>query len=506
MQQFSQRIFRLPEAISPSQLLCCKLLASAVFVLMARRVLFEGHNWGDDFGLYLQLAKNIRNGDPYNHLNTGIEVPPGFPLLLAIWSKYFGTTFVGLKSLNIVSWLAAAWIASLLATRTLGRLAGGVVLAAHFIVPMYYVQQQSVLSDLPFTALVNLLMLLSFVYFHKMRQSQAISPWLLGAIPGVLLLAMLIRPAGLPLGAAIVGCAAVETWLSRGDRAVMRHCVSLASAVVLTVGLYLLVFGSSANSHLANAIGGTDASGGKILALIALIGRRVGEEVVNLDILFAGYPVEPWMPWMALILVMACVAGCRFHFLLTRDLVLSAFLASYLAFILLVPWQQGFRYLFPIVSIALIACLAPLKWLATITHEWPRTALVAAIVATLLSATVATKMVRATAIYYHHTDNETADAQSRELLYWLSTMTRSSEMICSFKPRAVMYYTSRKTCYIPNDLTGDVVRYLQEQKADYAVLILRPAYQYEKLDAALHSSPHVQQIFRNDDYVVYKLE
>ena len=50
----------------------------AWFALYAAQQLTNGHNWGDDFGLYLQLADNLRQGRPYNWLNRLITVPPGF--------------------------------------------------------------------------------------------------------------------------------------------------------------------------------------------------------------------------------------------------------------------------------------------------------------------------------------------------------------------------------------------------------------------------------------------
>src|SRR4051794_3571365 len=92
-----------------------------LFVFWASSRLVEGHGWGDDFGLYLQLADNLRSGKPYNDLNTGIQVPFGFPLLLAIWGKIFGLSFVSLKSLNIAAWIVAAWITRLLAAKTIGQ-------------------------------------------------------------------------------------------------------------------------------------------------------------------------------------------------------------------------------------------------------------------------------------------------------------------------------------------------------------------------------------------------
>src|SRR5438093_11141663 len=73
----------------PSAAVLC-VLAIGNFYLATIR---EGHDWGDDFSLYIRHAQNIARGAPYaetgyiyNAQNPGIGpriYPPGFPVLLA---------------------------------------------------------------------------------------------------------------------------------------------------------------------------------------------------------------------------------------------------------------------------------------------------------------------------------------------------------------------------------------------------------------------------------------
>jgi cytochrome c oxidase subunit 4 len=490
-------------AITDRQVLTFKLLVSAVFFISAWRVLFEGHNWGDDFGLYLQLAKNIRNGDPYNHLNTGIEVPPGFPLLLAIWSKLFGVSFVGLKCLNIASWLVAAWIGSALATRALGRLAGILVFVAHFIVPMYYVQQQSVLSDPPFLVFVNLTLLLSYEFFKRIRQSTLISQWMFVGVPVSLFLAMLIRPAGLPLAVAVVGSALIEILLQRNNRVVIGLCVRMSGLVIIAMGLYFFLFGASAGGHLANAMSAADPNDGKIFALIMLVSRRALEETVNLYHLFAGYPVQNFL---ACVFVGMLLVGGILYIRLSRDKVLPTFVLAYVGLLLIIPWQQGFRYLFPIVSVALIFFLAPaVSLFLKIGGEVDKRKVTPLKFAAVLSvAVLCGLMTRGTGIYFRYNDDEISDENSLALIDWLAKNTQPTEMLCGFKPRALMYFTSRRVCYIPNEPMSDPLRYMNELDADWAILILRPAYGYQSMDDFFKISAEMQERYRNNAYVVYR--
>ena len=75
--------------------LICVLLAGVFYMLTIR----DGHDWGDDFSMYIRHAENIAQGLPYaqsgyiyNPYNPSIGprmYPPGFPLLLAPVARLF---------------------------------------------------------------------------------------------------------------------------------------------------------------------------------------------------------------------------------------------------------------------------------------------------------------------------------------------------------------------------------------------------------------------------------
>jgi hypothetical protein len=478
--------------------------ATAAFILYAKSQLAEGHNWGDDFGLYLQLADNIRAGRPYNYLNTGIQVPPGFPALLAGWETLFGQSFVALKSLNIVSWVAAAWLASLFAARTLGRVAASFVLIAHFVLPAYYLQQQSVLSDPPFMVAVNLLVLLCFFYFR----APGSRPWavfaLLCSASAALFCAILIRPAGLPLVAAIVLASGLQAYIARKDHTQVLRGVALAAGAIGVFALYMRAFGASSTTHLALALGGAEEPGtGLFSVLTHLVLRRTGEELLNLSVLIG---LHPSIGTGSLLAVGILAGACAFLFL-TRDFVAPLILIAYAGMLLLIPWQQGYRYLLPMTSLVLIfvTALPSLAWQYLRIERYFFPAAAGMVVALCFVLIVADDMVQGVRGTYGYNDDETSGPRTKELVSWLKQNTRPDDQLCSFKPRAVMFFAGRRAYHLPNDVTEDIGVWLRQRQSEYAVLITRPAYGYARLDGVLRTSEAVTEVFRNEDYAVFKL-
>jgi hypothetical protein len=493
-------------------LLWVDIVVTILFALWAGSQLVEGHNWGDDFGAYLQAAENLSNGKPYTYLFDWFGPPLGFPILLVLWTKAFGHSFVALKSLNIAAWIAAAWIARMMAAKTLGRVLASCMLIAHFLLPTYYVQQQSVLSDLPFIALFDLLLLLCFIFFRNLRDGRGIGVPLCVSIAITLFGALLVRPAGLSLVVAIVLVAVLEAILSRRSRPVVLRALALAGGVVLTFVIYFAMFGASivrpASANVTYAIcelAGKECS--LFHGLPQMVARRAFEELLNLSVLITWLPTD--VP-IGLLLVAGVVVGGIAYFVLTRDFVAPSFVATYVGLLLIIPWQQGFRFLLPLVSILLLFFLSPLKLFAqylTRSNALARGLAAAGFAATLLFLIViGTAMANGLRKVGLYNDDETSDPRTKSLIAWVVRNTTVDDRICAFnKPRAMMYFAGRRTCGIFNDLPTEIIAHLSSQQASYVVLILRPPYGYKQMDERLRINDAVTEVFRNEDYVVYKV-
>lgn len=480
------------------------VVSTLIFVGWARSRLVEGHNWGDDFGLYLQLADNIVNGKPYNYLNTLIQVPPGFPILLAGWAKAFGWSFVSMKTLNIAGWVVAAWVSFVLARISLGRIPALYVLLAHFLLPSYYAQQQAVLSDVTFVMFVDVTLLCCFLYLRDLRRNERANLVLFfGAIIS-LFCTLLIRPAGLPLVLAVAFASILQGLRERTQP--IQHAW-LAIAVIGMLGAYLLVFGSSASTHTANALTRLTNQGGSLASgLATMVFNRAFDELRNLNVLVAWHPTGPYAAMSAFL---AIGFGGIAYLSKTKDLVVPLFAIFYSALLLVTPWNQGFRYLLPLVSVVFVFSAALLLWILDALRAgnmMPWSVRTAATAGALLLVFLGALECRGVWKVKGYNDDEIADVRTKALIEWIRRNTHPADRVCSFKPRAIMFFTARETCYIPENPDIDVVALLESQRSSYAVLITRPAYsEYKMIDERLGYESSVAELFRNADYVVYEL-
>jgi cytochrome c oxidase subunit 4 len=103
-----------------------------------------------------------------------------------------------------------------------------------------------------------------------------------------------------------------------------------------------------------------------------------------------------------------------------------------------------------------------------------------------------------------YNDDQISDTDTQAVVRFLQTRTQETELICSFKPRAIMFLTKRRVCHLPDNVEGEISSFLRGQGARYAVLLLKiPAYRI--IDARMRSDVNLVELFRNGDYVVYGL-
>ena len=129
----------------------------------------SGHDWGDDFALYIMHARNLAEGLPY--AQTGYfytpfigptSYPPMFPLFL--WPVYatFGLDFLAFKLLVLAFFLLGLWIVYLLFRDVAGRTLAFLVVLLVGADSYMWGFKDSVMSDIPFFAFVYLALWLSY--------------------------------------------------------------------------------------------------------------------------------------------------------------------------------------------------------------------------------------------------------------------------------------------------------------------------------------------------------
>jgi hypothetical protein len=143
------------------------VLAIGLFDLSTVR---PGHDWGDDFALYIMQARDIVQGGDY--ARTGYifnryypslaprSYPPGFPLLLAPVFKVYGLDLEAFKAEIIVFFAAALVVLFFFVRRRLPAGYGLLVVALLGLNPTLWSFKDSVLSDLPFLFFLFLALLI----------------------------------------------------------------------------------------------------------------------------------------------------------------------------------------------------------------------------------------------------------------------------------------------------------------------------------------------------------
>jgi 4-amino-4-deoxy-L-arabinose transferase-like glycosyltransferase len=479
---------------------CC----FAGFFAYAFTGLQSGHSWGDDFALYLLLAENILKGRKYETLVTGIIVPPGFPLILSAGIWLFGVNFLKLKTINILCYGIVVLSTTKICERLLGGVTALLVPIILFLVPFYYYAQQSILSDVPFAAATSTAL---YFYIEAARRIKSGTTFATHAFffGCAIWFALLLRPAGIALIPAVVLAAAAGVF---ADRSHMRGYAILAATSLLAFLASVVAFHSDSPSNLTLVISYFQLSKlGFVETIISLIYSRLIEEYQNLRILLFWYNGGP--VW--LVLAMAAF-GCGWLVCTRKDFVLAAFTASYLGMLVVTPWTGGPRYLLPLLPALCIFLLSPLvlffrAWRANQREYGVVSVLGLFVYACLLMSVV--KDMRAGAVIAHGVSaDDISDSKTVELFEWLKTHTGTADVICSSKPRAIVYFIGHPGCSLDAALTEaprPFEPWLRARKATFAVLILRRGYVDVPLDERLRDDKSVAEVFRNADYSVYKI-
>lgn len=132
------------------------ILLTGVFHVATVR---KGHEWGDDFSMYVAHAKNIAEGRPY--WPTGLiynpavswmpqSYPPVFPLLLSPIYKLCGLNLEAMKLVGIFFFLASLLVFYAMIVSELSRFYVFVVTALVALNPYFWAFKDHVLSDFPF--------------------------------------------------------------------------------------------------------------------------------------------------------------------------------------------------------------------------------------------------------------------------------------------------------------------------------------------------------------------
>jgi cytochrome c oxidase subunit 4 len=466
------------------------LLASVVAVLIVYTFsLSDGHNWGDDWGLYMHLGYNISEGKSYSDSIESQLAPPGLPAIIGLLMYAGVKNLAAFKMIGLISLAIFVFAQFYFFSLYFPRLVALPISLFSLTLFEFFMFIQNILSDIPFAS-SSLLALLSFNFCLSAVEKKTYWTWFVVGI-GFGILSLSLRAAGLTVWLAVL---VVFSTTFVGAVAHMRARLTASIVILVIVSISLvLIFQFTLHAYLwqYSVLGSRQG-------LIELVATRLDQEISSLGrlVLFS------FDTRVARVLSILCLAGFISKIALRKLDIFDVFFIIYLATILRYPAAGGPRYLFPILPM-ILAYLAFLLW--TICYNRWTTRLSASmpfhylVPLVLWSAVIYNSYV----LYNgrHFNDDEIGSPSAKEMLQWVETATIPRDLLLAFKPRSIAYLSKRRTQWLPTS-PSDIEK-IASSGAKFAVSV-KYYPTYRDINNTLRELKPV--VFENSDYVVFGLD
>ena len=446
-----------------SRHLIFKCLLIALPFLINLLSLKNGHNWGDDFAMYILHAQNLISGRHYTAgIIDGILVdynviwPPLYPLILSPLLYFFGMNFVILKAINVLFWgaiVAGAYIFFTLKKDE--HVFRYMVLLAWS--SFFFIFKQNVLSDILFTGLV-LYAVIFYEYFQKDHRDKYFY-----LFTGFAVLAYLARSAGLALFVAAVA----HLFLRKENGKALFIGIVLA---VTTVVQHLLLGTAAGYWHQIFQdpwVTVKQVTHQAPLTLKALLWVFVPEHTVMTftfnHYLAGGLHVAGFLlPFIVLIFLVRKISARSLSFT-------GLFLAVYL--VLAYTWaffpQPPAAFARVLLPVYVFAIFYSFHFIKTISNRMFGQRM---LLANIVFAVVLSLNCFDIALNYNFNDDVLFYRENQEMFAWVREHVASDEVVMFAKPRALKLMTGRKSTYVMNGNPYDLDDRIRGFKVRYIVL------------------------------------
>ncbi len=416
------------------------MLLAGLFYLATIR---SGHEWGDDFSLYIIHAKNIASGQDYRqggylHYSPYLgpdAYPPIFPLLLVPVYLFFGLNLTALKIVVIVGFIAALFIFRLIIKSELTVGWQIALLTAVSFNPYIWDQKDRLTSDLVFLVFAYL----AIVLVSKAYRSKADTRnWRRAVIIGsVFYLGYGTRSLGLLL----VPCLLLYDMIRHKKLIPSRFAIGISFVTLTFVALQSYFLHSDRGYYDQFATSFHDSIG---TWLKYIAHNVIGYAVSLTDIWDNGYSR---IIRLALTIIISGLAVLGYVSRLWREITYTEiFVTLYLLAVLIVPMDGGLRYLIPAIPFYIFYAQQGLCSLPI--NKGARNTVFAALAIAIFVSYVA-KYSQQDLKYLH---DGIAKAESVEFFDYIKQRTQTSDVFIFTKPRALALLTDRKSSFYPMDL------------------------------------------------------
>jgi hypothetical protein len=495
--RFETRVFAgliRPRSRSIAATLCALLIG--LFYLTTIR---EGHDWGDDFSMYIGHAQNLAHGEPYaetgyiyNPQNPAVgprTYPPGFPFLLAPVIRMFGLDLRPMKIL-VIGFFAGSLLVMVPLFRSV--LPPPYVAALVLVVglnPFFWEFKDHILSDLPFLFFA----LLSLLLFTQADAPDA--SWgrraTLAVLSGV---AAYTAYATRPLALTLIPCFIAHD-LGRYRSVTTNAAAASAVAVALAGVQHVVWFNDSSDFDLvSNSLAAAQSNVPAYLRALS-------------DLWENGYSDS--LRKLAFLGVGALAAFGYVSSLRAGVSVFHLFPMLYLAPVILWPSFQGTRFLIPIVPFYFHHCLLGVRRMDAAVER--RAGSRNAVLVVFLAAVLGSYASRYSTLQFGPLREGIAKRESSELFEFVKTTTDPRDVFVFSRPRALALLTGRRASggYSPADACR-LWQYMREIGASH--VITGPDPDPFNADAVylrgfVSQFPNdLRRVMANGDVAVYRIE
>lgn len=453
------------------------LSAVAVFSLATLR---EGHDWGDDFAMYIHHAKNLAEGLPYgatgyiynpnNPVVGPIVYPPGYPLLLAPVYKLFGLDVHAMRVELLAVFLVDMALVAVLFREYLSRASLLVLVAALGFSPGLWRLRQEVLSDLVFL-LFCLTTILVLRYVEKREETRTAVIVLLGVSA---YLAFATRTIGaLLLVSIIVSDLILNRRLTRLTVAPLAVCAVLALLQRIIIGPF--------ESYVDQLILSPRQLVEQVISNVALCLEALGE---------VGGGSAP-QDAVAVVFTLAAIGIAVVGFSKKLPPVFVVFPALYVAAIMVWPSFQGVRFLLPVLP---FLGFFVIRGLSSFRFG---------------SAAAACLLTIGYVNFYAHALNSPPDygvfaPGAQQLFTVVREQSKPDDVFVFFKPRALSLFTDRRASayhWAPNQENWRA--YLLSINARFVIVGPQDAEWSSRYVAA--DSRHYTEVYSDTEFTIYRV-
>lgn len=466
---------------------------SLLLIVLVCFTIDDGHEWGDDFALYLSMAKSLVACNPQTvavdnawmmQHSSGLIGPDlypwGYPVFLSVFTLFSGNSFVIAK---IFQWLFLAILGLFLSHRIIRYSGFSRNQSSYWFLFLLMLFHPKLLlfanrfnSDLFFLVLVYAYW---FVFYARQSadniKTRSLYTWALGLI---IFSATQTRDVGLflafPLG--------VECWRQFSN----SKSSSLFGLLILVASVSPYVF-SHFNSESTH-VQAIDLSlfSSLLPVYIEMVGFYPFVLIKQADFVF--------IHWIGLL-----IGSVLFIlFFVKAKTIYRLYLAeaSWVIpnFLLLIFWpsNQGDRFLFPWIWMFLLLIVRVYSSTEVFKKRKYVQVLFPALAVLLLTQSIAS-------IAFHtvKSSNEIGSITTREMLSFIRNKTDRDEVVYFVKPRLMYYFTKRRAIY--SQYEADMYRVMST--SDWVVKQKKP------IQGVAFSKMEIEheQVFENESYVIYRI-